>query len=272
MKGVTADSVTLVVRHHTAWEVLTCEAIMEEPIIDDDARQGLQQAIGLLYQTFSRYPLNHNMRACPCCVDHLDKRLLFRTGLQGSAQDLARYASEALYTWGNADDFRHFLPRLFELQVSTAPSPIEGHHLFGKLPYAKWRTWPDEEQRAIESFLMAWGRCLVATYPANQIPDYLLVLAVARVDMTPFLEVWRAAEAVPALRNLAMVARMFVNRPDMFRDVFWAETPLASEQIETWFRDPATEARLIEVYFRFEAEPFAEEFASAVDALGWSHP
>ena len=245
---------------------------MEKPIIDDGARQGLQQAIGLLYQTFSRYPLNLRMGACPCCVHSLDKRLLFRTGLQGSAQDLARYASEALFTWGDADDFRHFLPRLFELQVSATPIPIDNYHLFGKLPYARWRTWPDEEQRAIEIFLMAWGRYLLAMYPAKEISDYLCVLAVTMGDLAPFLDVWRATEAIPALRNLAMVARNFVDFPTMFRDIWWEKTPLASQQIETWLRDSATEARMADAYFRYETEPFAEEFASAADALGWSHP
>lgn len=245
---------------------------MEESIIDDDARQGFLQAIGLLYQTFRRYPLNHRMRACPFSVDHSDRQLLFRTGLQGSPQDLLKYACLALRFWGDADDFRHFLPRLFELQASATPIPIEDHRIFGLLPYADWRTWPDEEQRAIENFFMAWGRYLVAIYPANELSDYLLVLSAARVDVTPFLDVWRATESVPALRNLAMVARLVVDFPTRFRNAFWEQTPLASEQIETWFRDPATEARLIGAYFRYEAEPFAEEFASAVDALGWSHP
>jgi hypothetical protein len=95
------DPVALVVRHQRARAILAGEATMEKPVIDE-ARNGLRQAVGSLYQTFRRYPLNHNMRACPCCADHLAKRHLFRTGLQGDSHNLARYESQALYTWSHS--------------------------------------------------------------------------------------------------------------------------------------------------------------------------
>ena len=54
--------------------------------------------------------------------------------------DLKKYAFKALTTWGNADDFRHFLPRLFELEA-VHPQRIVGlvdpEILFGKLAYAQ---------------------------------------------------------------------------------------------------------------------------------------
>ena len=179
---------------------------------------------------------------------------------------------------GDEQDFKHFLPRLFELQVSAAPIAIDVEVLFGKLPYAHWHMWPDEERRVIEGFLMAWGRCLLATDPDDDAWDnnhsttmerYLCVFYMVLEDLTPFLGLWRSTDSVAALRHLAKVAQDYARFSDTFRGGWW--TPRASQQVETWLRDPATEARLVEAFFRYESEPSAEEFASAADALRRTH-
>jgi hypothetical protein len=144
---------------------------VEEPVISDSARQSLQHAIDLLYRTFTHYRLQPHMDACPCCVhDDDDKRFLYRAELHElSADDLCTYAFKAMTTWGDGNDFRHFLPRLFELQASATPIPIDNEILFGKLRYARWRTWPSVEQQAVQTFLLTWGRFLLESYPSS--PD-----------------------------------------------------------------------------------------------------
>ncbi len=96
------------------------------------------------------------MEGCPCCVSATDKEKIHTKPLrQLDGEDLSRYAFKALTTWGNTDDFKHYLPRIFEL-LSTTDFIVDTFVVLGKLNYAKWKTWPAEEQKAINAFLMAW--------------------------------------------------------------------------------------------------------------------
>ncbi|WP_300487168.1 hypothetical protein [Flavobacterium sp.] len=116
----------------------------------------LKTAIERLYATFSCYPANGTMEGCPCCVSATDKEKIHTKPLrQLDGEDLSRYAFKALTTWGNTDDFKHYLPRIFEL-LSTTDFIVDTFVVLGKLNYAKWKTWPAEEQKAINAFLMAW--------------------------------------------------------------------------------------------------------------------
>ncbi|MEO4005260.1 hypothetical protein [Flavobacterium sp. CAU 1735] len=116
----------------------------------------LKTAIERLYATFSCYPANGTMEGCPCCVSATDKEKIHTKPLrQLDGEDLSRYAFKAITTWGNTDDFKHYLPRIFEL-LSTTDFIVDTFVVLGKLNYANWKTWPAEEQKAINDFLMAW--------------------------------------------------------------------------------------------------------------------
>lgn len=108
----------------------------------DHAHQTLEDAIEHLYYTFQNYRLKTSINACPHCVADSDHAKLHPKRLRDlTDSDLEKYAFKALTTWGDADDFRHFLPRLFELEA-LYPQRIVGlvdpEILFGKLAYAQW--------------------------------------------------------------------------------------------------------------------------------------
>ena len=86
----------------------------------------LQSAIEGLYRTFSRYPLPGQMDGSPFSVSDADQALLRSKDLRDLGPDeLAHYSLDALTMWGWTDDFRHFLPRIFErLQRSAAAGPF----------------------------------------------------------------------------------------------------------------------------------------------------
>jgi len=91
-------------------------------------------------------------------VDHL----LSKTGLSNlrrdflmqtdSAEDLGLYVFHAMTTVGDVDDFRHFLPRILELALSTE-FPVAREVVPGKLRYAKWTEWPAGESQAVRAYL-----------------------------------------------------------------------------------------------------------------------
>ncbi|MEM8677684.1 MAG: hypothetical protein AAGF83_28070, partial [Cyanobacteria bacterium P01_G01_bin.67] len=76
----------------------------------------LKQAIADLYEVFEPYHLNSHIVGCPCCVTDDDQKSIRSKILrQLTAEDLNHYAFNAIFTWGEIDDFKHFLPRLLEL-------------------------------------------------------------------------------------------------------------------------------------------------------------
>lgn len=102
-------------------------------------------------------------------------------------------------TWGNVDDYRHFLPRIAELISSGQAGGSYGVDLDmvgNKLAYAKWRAWPDEEQRAIEEWLLAlWGAHVEErSADPEWDPESAMLRSLVRItgDDEVYLRVWLA--------------------------------------------------------------------------------
>lgn len=101
------------------------------------------------------------MEGCPCCVSDTDKEKIHTKQLrQLDGEDLSKYAFKAMTTWGETDDFKHYLPRIFEL-LSTTDFIVDTFVVLGKLDYGKWTTWTTEEQNMIKHFLLAWWNDLI---------------------------------------------------------------------------------------------------------------
>lgn len=116
----------------------------------------LEIAIQNLYDTFSIYPCNLKMEGCPCCVSDSDKEKIHSKQLRElDEDDLSRYAFKAMTTWGNTNDFKHYLPRIFEI-LATNDVIIDTFLVLRKLEHGKWQEWSDGEKRAIINFIWAW--------------------------------------------------------------------------------------------------------------------
>ena len=121
----------------------------------------LKIAIDALYKTFVIHSATSSMEGCPCCVSNADKEQLHTKQLrQLDEDDLSRYAFKAITTWGDTNDFKHYLPRIFEL-LATTDFIVDTFVVFGKLDLGKWRTWTENEQRSITEFLLAWWSDLI---------------------------------------------------------------------------------------------------------------
>ena len=121
------------------------------------ARNELAQAHARLAAVFAKYPLRGTADGCPCCVSAADHAELW-------SGNLRRYAFKAMTTWGDEADFKHFLPTIFSsLTPDSEYYPGTVHEgacdlqcLASKLIYARWHTWPAEEQQAVLACLRAW--------------------------------------------------------------------------------------------------------------------
>jgi hypothetical protein len=125
-------------------------------------RRDLASAMATLYEAFEAYPLKERIDTCPHCeLDAAERRLHIRPLRALTWTDLGTYSFKALTSFGDLDDFKHFLPRLLELYVGDhRGAPYSLFMLFGKLETAMWTTWPAGEVAAIRRFVDAWQRAL----------------------------------------------------------------------------------------------------------------
>ncbi|HEY9774806.1 MAG TPA: hypothetical protein V6C81_13675 [Planktothrix sp.] len=183
----------------------------------------------------------------------LSKQLRTLTG-----EDLRKYAECALLTWGDLDDFRHFLPRVFELAAAFEFLP-ETPMLFSRLKRAKWRSWPMAEQIAVEQFLWSWWESSVSSFPGGPVEETLEVLAQAFDDLTPFLVHWRANDSPAALRHFGESWQHICGASWYGRD--------HDKQAREWLCTKPTQDWILNGYLRYENENWAEDFASSVDLM-----
>jgi hypothetical protein len=232
----------------------------------------LDEAIGKLYKVFSRYPLKKHVEGCPCCVNEEDKRVLESKPLKElTATDVGRYSFKAMTTWGDKDDFRHFLPRIFELLISESGLGWDEEVILGKLALAEWNEWPESEQIVVRKFLHAgWDSLLAQTEPAIEPDGWLCGMGRAGEDLQTYLDSWVEARTRNAYKHLAKFVEWhhptYVKRHSL-NNPFWPDSPKAVAQLCGWVTSQPTREKLEAIYFKNESADFAPALAHAIDQL-----
>lgn len=229
----------------------------------------LDAAIEQLYETFARYRLEAPIEYCTHCHSAEEIRLLQTTPIRDlSEEPLGRFTWSLLLTSGSVRDFKHFLPRIFELAAPENRLGVNPEVKFEKLRLADWRRWPTTEQTAIEQYLMAcWEQVLATpTFDASVAPSdadsYLCAIAQAEDDLTPYLTEWCKLDTLPALAHLA-----YSVPDDWSGGPFWSDRPAQWEQVADYMLAPRTIKRLERAFFTYEAEEVSAVLSDAVEEL-----
>jgi hypothetical protein len=238
----------------------------------------LATSIEALYQVFRRYELRSSTNPCPCCHSTQDEQSVRHKPLNKlSSRDMQQYAMDAIYTWGTGDDFKHFLPRLFELLVTAGEDFIDAAAVFAKLNYesscsGRWRTWPEDEQKAVSTYLqVAWEAVLNSDpgdLPFDGAYGWIQAIAQAEHDLSKYLAVWLVAESPNAYRNLAlMISNEGVPNATRPPDGYWGGHNEQWEQLKEWTRRPEVKQKLTNGFERWSDSSFAGELMDAVVLL-----
>jgi hypothetical protein len=162
----------------------------------------LESTIDNLYNTFSKYT-TEGMHHCNCgCIKEENLIKLHSKPLrQLEEDDLISYHGSALYTWGDVQHYKHYLPRICELVSKHEDFRFIGiDELHAKLDYAKWTEWPINEQRAINDFVIEnWVDLINNNYPNirdSQLADYAKFF-----DIETLISLWKVNSSDFALRN-----------------------------------------------------------------------
>lgn len=212
--------------------------------------QQLATAIERLYATFARYGLKQPIPSCACCVLRGDQTVLTAAPLRElSREALEKFGSKAMSTWGGIDDYKHFLPRLLELEASGPTATLT--RMSDKLVYASWRTWPAREQDAIVAYYHALAISHFSPSAMTQLLSETLEDAVVLdLDMTAFLAAWTTLKEDAAVQQLVNLASGFETAT--FWESLGPSAPhkgsMAWHQLRSWLLDPRTEKVLVDAY------------------------
>ena len=200
----------------------------------------LQVAIDGLYTTFAPYPLKRVIEGCPHCISRADSDALHVRALDAlTTDDVRRYATKAMTTFGDAEDFKHFLPRLMEL---LARELITGEVrerlgfseeiLGGKLALAGYVGWPTAEREAVDHFLEAMWSALLACFPTIPDAETFLCFLAQFTSLDRYLALWRAARTHSAFAHA--VDAVYAS----YRSAFWPVP--ARQRFENWLAESET--------------------------------
>ena len=116
--------------------------------------KALNQTIENLYSVFSHYTIESNLRdrCCDCCVTNYEIKSLLSKQLKNlNKDDIGHFMRSAITTYGDVNDYKHFLPRILELLVNNE-SLVDDFLTFEKLNYSQWLKWDLKEIKAIKKY------------------------------------------------------------------------------------------------------------------------
>jgi hypothetical protein len=237
------------------------------------AEEVIRGAIEELYRVFARYSFHPDMPHCEHCVEDDEIRQLGSKPLRELMPDeLSRYGAKALTTWGGEDDYRHFLPRMFEIVGFEGFSWPDAEIVLGRLNDARWHAWPRDEQEAVTVYLGALWRWHLCEFDESA---YLsrgdILCAIGRVidDLSPYLRVWEEAQSLAATRHIAYLVMISENVLPGRRlgNGFWSGRQEQEQQVATWLTRPEILTRLEQALPRAADRESTAELRHAIDVL-----
>ncbi|QBY05045.1 hypothetical protein E2K93_11900 [Thalassotalea sp. HSM 43] len=111
-----------------------------------------------IYHEFKKYPLKEKIEGCPHCeLENAETSLHSKALGLLSWDDLQIFVFKSMTTFGDVEDFKHFLPRIFELYISDYwNAPYDFGLFLSKLEYAKIETWVPQEKNAVINLYENW--------------------------------------------------------------------------------------------------------------------
>ncbi len=247
-----------------------------------EAREAtLREAVERLYAVFRRYRLPAEIDPDPCfpsvCND-LPLRAAPLRELPASA--FVMYASKAITTWGTVDDFKHFLPRLFDLVAKPSEDgrglEFDSFLAFSKIEYGRWRRWPVDEREALADYCPAlWRAVLTRPYFFSCSAGFWLKdFSEIYDDLSPFLTAWEAdaqsdvAAPWPA-RHLAETIIDFHESMSKKGSLNWWRKSAQEQLLIRWLSSDAIATILETAFFRVGDDSHAERLSLAVEMHTW---
>ncbi len=231
-----------------------------------------------LYEVFARYPCPNAIECCPCgCTQPEATAHLLVTPLLGlTPADLLDYSVSAITTQGSVDDFRYLLPRVLHV-VAEDPIGCSPEILFGKLRYANWLSWPEDEVEVLRAYLNALWLTALRTFPVQkelpgffEIETVLASIASTGASLNWYLNIWTNTPAREADQNLIQFVTLhgdMFSEGRFFTEGFWSDSETQARELRYWLLQPDTIDRIGNAGSLLPSDGFEHLFQPALDGL-----
>jgi len=239
------------------------------------------------YHVFAHYKLTG-----PICCEMSDRVLVpERVPLrQRGMQDFERYQGKAITTLGTVEDYKHFLPRLIEMNCAQQRrrtvfgDTITCEELMAvgigldmiamKLEYAQASLWPSAERDVLEAFGIArwwWELTVPANYHGG-IREAMAVLTAVGRPLCEYLSRMFASAGDAEFLGLSRFVNGSVTssvKCPVLRFKWASDRSDRADPLERWLLSPEVETALEAAFFRATEADAAEELSNAVQNLRW---
>ena len=227
----------------------------------------LKNNISELYEIFRPYLANSNMDGT---FEDLNKKneLLFSKPLKELTQkELASFVGRSMTTWGDVDDYKHFLPRILDLTAQIKTPPYDIWIVFDKLIYAEWKKWPQNEQDVINQYMIELWRNLIeieCEISERDFRDYFSTIAHFYPNFTELLNIWNESESKSSIRHLSeFLVHEHTALFDRKKISGFYDQKENAEEFINWILSDEMLYKIQQKYFEFETECFAEKISWA---------
>lgn len=226
-------------------------------------RNKFELVIDEMYKVFSKYPFKSKIEGCPCCVKDSDKSTLHSKKLRElENEDLSYYAFKAMTTFGDLEDFKYYLPRIFELSAKRKLM-VDTFVFLGKLEFRNWLSWDQEEKSIIEKFIQAWWKYEINN---NKYFDSEIMIELNKLikDLSKMLDDWNLDIGRQGFKNFVDLIDSHYhdlkNKNREFKKFNKEEANIFISWIE------ANAIKLEEGFFKFENEDkeFSEKISDTI--------
>lgn len=233
----------------------------------------IDQTIIDLYKVFGRYPVNRGMEGSPLYgakVKEWNAELLSKPLSQLNSEVLARFCSSVTLTWGSIDDYKHFLPRIYEL-INRIDFIAEIWVVFDVLNKYDWYNWPNEEVSLLNRYFVdLWESVICNSNEATDyaVANYLSSISNVYLDFNELLAMWQSNESMPSVRKLAYYLS------DNYEEIFikvrlpgFHPSKERGEKLLEWLISPEMKTLLRKHRITYEGEDFEISLGWMVDTI-----
>ena len=209
-------------------------------------------ALAAVDRAFAAYHLSASMSYCDCCTDpELIARLITTPRDDLSDDDVASVVGSLLFTLGNTNDLKYFVPRFLRDTLATPLYDIDS--MFARFERAGFDGWPDAERSAVRGYLRAFWRCVLLTSPCRGLTTltdpWLDVLdGMASLGFIgDALALWDAEHGDAAQSRLLDLLDFLDVGPASFGVVGvggYAHNSAGYDVLERWLRSPVVSTRI----------------------------
>jgi hypothetical protein len=228
----------------------------------------LKNNIEKLYETFEKYHSNSAMNGSPNYDDLVkwNKELFSKPLPELNEDDLSRFSGKVMTTWGTANDYKHFLPRILEL-TAELKTPYEIWIAFDKLTLAEFEIWIEEEQKVVHEFMIALWESIVnddSRKAEFEFKDYFSAIAHFYPNFTDLLDIWTQSESKAGIKHLAdFIVDEKTTLFDRKKISGFHDQEENAVELINWILSDKILNKIQQKYFEFETESFAEKISWA---------